>query len=99
MGFYKPEPLRLHWDAVNGWMVDVPTPLTERQLQGIIDWSVPKQIDRWRSLPVGDKKDQLELAIKDLMAGKLNQRVLDEHGVFNIFKSTERTSTRVISYG
>ena len=99
MGIYRPEPMRLHWDAEHGWLVDVPTALTDRQLQGIIDWSVPKQIDRWRSLPVGEKKDQLKSAIEELQAGKLRQRVLDQHGVFNLFNSTERTSTRFISHG
>ncbi len=75
-----PKPVRLHWDSERGWIVDVPVAVSSAQLAQIAAWAVPRQIDRWRTLPAGDRKTELERAIKLLQAGKISQRVVGERG-------------------
>lgn len=91
------KPLRLHWDAVQGWLVDSPTALSDNQLKRICLWAVPKQIDRWRSLPAGTKKDELELAIKDLQKFKLRALIVDDQETA-VFQSTQSTG-KIFSIG
>jgi hypothetical protein len=96
----KPRPLRLRWDAETGWLVDVPVTLTQSQLSRIIQWALPKQIDRYRALPLGDRKDQLGQAIQALRRGELQQRILENNdGVAVPFASTERQTTRSYFHG
>jgi len=90
---------RLHWDAVIGWIVDVDVALDACQLKKICDWAIPRQIDRWRSLPLGEKKTELEVAIKKLQAYKIQQRVVqDQSGTTTLFKSDQGTG-KIISVG
>jgi len=69
-------PFRLHWDAVEGWLLDVPVAQPPHIIQRVIDWSVPKQVDRLRALPPGEKKEELTKAIQLLQAGQLKQRLV-----------------------
>lgn len=101
MSIYQPRPMRLHWDAENGWLIDVPTTLTNEQLGRIVKWALPRQIDRWRSLPHGEKREQLAGAIKDLQAGKIHQCLLDTEGDGTLvpFASTERVKPTAYFFG
>lgn len=67
----RPRPLRLHWDAERGWLLDAQCTLAPAELQRIIEWALPRQIERLKSLPAGDKRTELEKAIVDLRAGKV----------------------------
>jgi hypothetical protein len=93
---------RLWWDAAYGWVVDVPnTALQQHQIKAIVDWALPRQIDRLKGMPMGPKRDQFVLALEDLKQYKVNQHVQDHDndGVISPFASTERTGTKVITYG
>lgn len=71
--------LRLRW--IDGsWLLDVPAPLSNLALQRVIEWALPRQVDRFRSLPPGDKKDELKGAIEALQAGRVQQRVVGPRG-------------------
>lgn len=72
--------LRLHWDAQEGWLLDVPTALSKPALQRVVEWSIPKQVARFQSLPPGDKKDDLKRAIESLREGKVRQRLVGTRG-------------------
>lgn len=90
---------RLHWDAKEGWVVDTDIALSDFQLKKICDWATPRQVDRWRSLPPGEKKDELGKAIKLLQKGAIRQRVVyDRDGVATAFKSNASTG-KIISVG
>jgi len=89
----RPEPLRLHWDVESGWILDTQVLLTDRQLEGIVKWALPKQTDRWRGLPAGSKKDELEKALPLLAKGKVQQRLLERDGILTPFAATTRTSS------
>lgn len=72
--------LRLHWDSEIGWILDVPILLPDHVVSSSIKWAIPLQVDRYRSLPIGDKKDELKKAIKLLIQGKVQQRIVGYHG-------------------
>lgn len=81
--------IRLYWRAPeegtdSGWFLDTPLLLTGAQLHSLIRRSfLPKQIDRFRSLPPSDKKDQLKLGIEQLKRGEVRQRLVDAAGGTN----------------
>jgi hypothetical protein len=72
--------LRLHWAAESGWLLDVPVGVPQQVLLNAAKWAVPKQIDRWRALPAGSKKDELGRAIKLLQRGMVTQNIIGFHG-------------------
>lgn len=73
--------IRLHWDAENGWLLDVPFMLSRPQLAHILDWSLPRQVDRLRSLPPNtDKHRELKAAIELLRQGKVTQNIVGARG-------------------
>ncbi|GEM_PF-6396286 len=92
---------RLHWDAERGWVLDVPTVIAQAQLRRVAQWALPRQIERWRSLPPGDRKDELGRAIEQLKQMRITQRLIDhDHdGVMVPFASTQRATTREGIYG
>lgn len=92
---------RLHWDHARGWIIDVPTAVTSQQLVRIAQWALPRQIERWRSLPPGARKDELEGAIALLRQGRIAQRLIDHDGdgVSIPFAATEPTTTRRYVHG
>jgi hypothetical protein len=63
-----------------GWILDVPVYLPETALPGVMRWALPRQVDRWRSLPPGDRKDELGGAIALLKAGKITQKIVGARG-------------------
>lgn len=75
-----PKNLRLHWDAQQGWILDVPWLLPAAAVRNAAGLAVKKQIDRWRSLPLGEKKDELKEAIEKLQRGEVQQRVVGPKG-------------------
>lgn len=72
--------MRLHWDAESGWLLDVPLYLPNHVLAQVIKWAYPRQLNRLRSLPPGDKRDELERVLPLLKDGKLKQRVVGTRG-------------------
>lgn len=90
------EPLRLHWEGKDkGWILDTVLALDPHHVKYVIEKTLPIQIERWRSLPPGDMKDDLEFAIKELQKGKVNQWVIPGN---SHFQSTERTSPKKTFY-
>ena len=61
-----PRPYRLHWDREIGWILDVDMLLSDHAIQKVLDWALPKQIERFHGLAPGDRKDDLKAAIKVL---------------------------------
>lgn len=89
--------LRLHWDEELGWLLDVPMVLSDSALRYVVETHcVPKQVDRYNSLPAGtDKKEQLRAAIVKLKRLEVRQKVVgprgDSKGDLCLFSSkTER---------
>lgn len=80
--------LRLHWDANEGWILDVPFPLTRKMLEHVAKWAFKVQLDRWRALPHGDRRDELGRALHLLKEGKIKQRIIDDDndGVFVLYR-------------
>jgi hypothetical protein len=72
--------LRLHWSAEDGWMVDVPATLSAPALKRVIAWALPRQVDRYRTLTPGPKRDELKGALERLRAGIVEQRVVGDRG-------------------
>lgn len=72
--------LRLHWDAKQGWLLDVPFALPAHSLKQVVSWALPRQVSRLRSLPPGEKKDELTRALKLLQAGEVQQNVVGDRG-------------------
>lgn len=71
--------LRLHWTG-NGWILDVPVALSAPATARAVAWSLARQIDRWRSLPPGEKREELSRAIAELRRGNLTQRIVGMRG-------------------
>lgn len=72
--------LRLHYDAEHGVMIDVPFALPEWALKTAIEKAIPKQIDRYRTLPAGPKRDELKSVIEKMQAGQVHQNVVGSRG-------------------
>jgi hypothetical protein len=75
-----PRSVRLHWDHQAGWILDVPWMMPDDFVKKTIDYAIPRQIDRWRSLPPGSKKDDLEASIKLLQQHKVTQKIVGARG-------------------
>jgi hypothetical protein len=75
-----PKNIRLHWDAEKGWLLDVPWGVSESMLRRVAEYAVPRQIDRWKSLPPGDKKEDLKLAIQKLQRFEIKQNIVGPRG-------------------
>lgn len=75
-----PKNLRLHYDAERGWLLDVPWLLPTSVVRRVVELAVPKQIDRWRSLPAGEKRDDLKNAIEKLQFFAVQQNVVGTRG-------------------
>lgn len=71
---------RLHWDAENGWLLDVVAALPDQALRKVAQIALTTQKQRFHSLPPGDRKDQLAGAIRALMRGEIRQRVIGKRG-------------------
>jgi hypothetical protein len=75
-----PKNLRLHWDAEHGWMLDVPFMLPDEVVRRVVRFSFPKQLDRFRSLPPGEKREQLKGALEKLQRFEVRQNIVGERG-------------------
>lgn len=72
---------RLYWRAEPGvWFLDVPTGLPQSVAVRVAVANVSRLVEKFRTLPPGDRKDDLKLAIEALQAGKVQQRVVGERG-------------------
>lgn len=93
--------LRLHWDATQGWILDVPVALTEEQLHRVAKWAFEIQVQRWRSLMPGERKEEAARSLKALEQGKISQRLVDadNDGIITSFASTTRVKPTFYSFG
>lgn len=72
---------RLYWRADPGvWFFDVPTGIPQAVAERAAIANVPRLVEKFRTLPPGDRKDDLKRAIEALQAGKVQQRVVGERG-------------------
>lgn len=72
---------RLYWRAEPGvWFFDVPTGIPQAVAERVAIAHVPRLVDKFRTLPPGDRKDDLKRAIEALQAGKVLQRIVGERG-------------------
>lgn len=72
----RTQPLRWNRER-NRWYLCVPVAVSAPMLQRMVDWAVPRLVDKWRGLPSGDKKLDLEMAIKRLR----DDLAIDQHVV------------------
>lgn len=79
--------LRLYWDGKD-WILEVPFPLSKRQLWAVANYAFKFQLDRYRALPHGDRKEELGRALDLLKNCKIKQKLIDHDndGVFVCFR-------------
>lgn len=75
-----PKHLRLHWDAERGWLLDVKFAVPDAMARAAVDWALPWQIQKYRMLPAGPKRDELRDAIKKLQRYEVRQNVVGARG-------------------
>ena len=93
------QPLRLHWEGKElGWVLDTDIHISDGHLRFVLEKSIPIQIERWRGLPPGDIKDDLEYAIKLLQNGNVKQWIRPIDGFTTGFKSTVKETSKTIIY-
>lgn len=68
-------PLRVVWDAIDGWTVETPVALTRPQLERIVAWTKKVQGPRVATMH-GDKREQAAAALLALTSATLKQRVV-----------------------
>jgi len=68
MSMLKPKPPRVHWDAETGWVIDTNFSLSFGMLKSCVEYTRKVQTDRLRTMPLGDRRDQMELAPPQLSA-------------------------------
>lgn len=76
----KTRPPRVHWDAVNGWVVDTQIALTRQQLFAVVAHTKKIQHERIRAMPAGDRREQAVAAIKNLTPATLKVKLLPQSG-------------------
>jgi hypothetical protein len=69
-------PLRMSYRKGEGWYLDVKEVLPDIALKQACDFAYKINLDRYRGLPLGDKKDELREALNDLKQYKARQRVI-----------------------
>ncbi|APU88901.1 hypothetical protein Rctr197k_085 [Virus Rctr197k] len=77
------------WDAEHGWTVFAPVALSMDQLERIAKWAEVRQVDRFRSLPHGELREECKRTVEDLQARRIRCLVQNQEGV--VFAATERT--------
>ena len=89
------------WDgAEQTWYYAVPFTMPQKMIQPAIDYVLKVSEQRLRSLPPGDAKGDLSMAIDALKLGKVLQWVMKgPGGAMTVFKSTPRIGNRIISLG
>lgn len=91
--------LAVWWDGEQ-WTVNVPFTLSPAQMQAIRERVLEVNVKRLVGLRAGDARDDLTRAVDALRAGKVRQSVIpNRDGVYNVFKSHERETTRFTSVG
>jgi len=72
---------RFYWRADPGvWFFDVPMGLPSSVVRKLAADNVPKLIEKFRTLPPGDRKDDLKKAIEALSSFKIVQRIVGARG-------------------
>jgi hypothetical protein len=62
------------------WVVDVALLMPDITLKSLVNYVLKIQEDRYLSMPMGDKKEELGIAIQALKNGKIQQRIVDSNG-------------------
>lgn len=71
----KTTPLRWHKEH-NCWYYCVPFTIPAIALNAAIQWAIPRLKDKLRSLPNGDKKKDLEHALRRLIEDRAVQQIV-----------------------
>ncbi len=79
--------VRMHFDAMRGWICDVPQSLSPMELNRVIAFTIKAQTDRVRSMPAGDRKQQGKLAIEIL---KTKGWACVQQNIISQFKGDEK---------
>lgn len=96
---------RIYWRAEPGvWYFDVQAGLPQSVAVRVASFYVPKLVEKFRTLPPGDKKEDLKRAIEALQSGKVVQRIVgsrgDSRGDLTLFEAPRPHDQRkVISIG
>lgn len=87
------------WDVETGvWYYAVPFTMPQRMIQPAIDFVLKVSEQRLKSLPPGDARGDLSMAIDALRLGKVLQWVMKgPGGSMTVFKSTPRIGQRIVS--
>lgn len=70
----KAQAPRVHYTA-HGWLVDTVFPMTPRQLQVCIDYTRKVQQQRINGMPLGDQREQAQLALDTLSVKTIKQNL------------------------
>jgi len=87
---------RMWWAGPEtGWMIDVETALTAKEVHRAVDYTLKVQMDRYITIPPGDKKMECHLTILALRAGKVTQNIIGtgDKVLFDAYKSTKKIFT------
>lgn len=70
----RPTEPRLYFNAAEAqWYVEVEMPLPAQALRNIAKWGYKVNLDRWRGLSAGDRRESLGNALKKLQTADIKQ--------------------------
>lgn len=83
-------PMRWHGDL--GWSIDSPKGMTPTEIQRCIDFTLKVQFDRYKALPLGDKKDECLKTMHDLRTHKVHVNIAGtgERVLFDVYKQQKK---------
>ena len=64
--------VRMHYDIIDGWILDVEFTLNPIEVEKIIDYTLFKQSDRLKSMISGARRDECKIALDLLRVGRSN---------------------------
>lgn len=67
------EDVELWWDDRSGWNFLVPAKVPDSALREMMKYAIPHYVNMWQSSPTKEKKLKLEMMIKRLQNGQVNQ--------------------------
>lgn len=62
--------VRMHYDIIDGWILDVEFTLNPIEIEKIIDYTLFKQSDRLKSMISGARRDECKIALDLLRVGR-----------------------------
>jgi hypothetical protein len=82
----------MRWHGDTGWAIDIDKGMTPSEIQRCVDFTLKVQLDRWRGLLPGDRKDECWRTILDLKSNKVSVNVAGtgERVLFDAYKSNKK---------